>query len=100
MAYVDAKSRSSLGCRHGWIQGPSDVPGLPSALSSAHWLCFGTSPRHAPGSPRLSPLGGVMASLTPAILASHPPISFNKTEPEFFPVAPTEVPRVTLIGLA
>lgn len=36
------------------------------------WLCFWGLPGMAPGSPRLSPLGGVMASLTAAALASHP----------------------------
>lgn len=36
------------------------------------WLCFWSLPGMALGRPGLSPLGGVMASLTSAALASHP----------------------------
>lgn len=54
----------------------------------------------APDSPRLSPLGGAMASVIPAALAPQPPISFTKRKMEFFLVAPTEVPKVIPVKLA
>lgn len=68
----------------------------PHAVSCSLGLVLG-SPWDVPGRPLLSPLGGVMASLTSAALASHLLISFSESEPEFPPVAPTEVPRGTLI---
>lgn len=69
MAHVNEKS--SLGWRPGWIQGPSDVikTWLLSTLPSAHLALLLGSPWDGLW---LSPLGGVMASLTSAALASYP----------------------------
>lgn len=48
-------------------------------------------PGMAPDSPRLSPLGGVMASVTPASLALQPPIFLHQEEARVFPSGTREV---------
>lgn len=79
------KTRAALGCRHGWIQDPSAIIWTWFLFP---WPCCWGLPGLGPDSPRLSPLGGVMASVTPASLAPQPPIFLHREKARVFLVVP------------
>lgn len=67
------------------------------------WPCLLGAPWGGPLQPRLSPLGGMIATVTSAVL-TPPSISFNKKSQSFFPrsshKSPETFERVALTGLA
>ena len=73
-------------------------PGLQAWLDLGLSFCslglVGGLPGMAPDSPRLSPLGGVMASVTPVSLAPQPPIFLHQEKARVFPSGTREVPLI------